>query len=183
MRCAPRPAVVSTRVPLETKAALASLASRQGLTESALLALSIDRLLGASLATGTHHEVTVTRNHGRANDRVTLRLRPGDRTLAEVRAAGRHMKMSRYLAMLIRAHVRAAPVMPPAELDALKSLAGRLSAIERHLKTLCVSRHEPATAPCAPNSLMEFAHTVQSVREAVASVVRANLMSWEIGHG
>ena len=183
MRCAPRPAVVSTRVPRETKAALASLASRQGLTESALLALSIDRLLGGSLAAGTHNVVTEMPDPRRASDRVTLRLRPGDRALAEARAASRHMKTSRYLSMLIRSHVRAAPVMPPAELDALKALAGRLGAIERDLKMMCAPRAEPSSTSCPADGLMELAGAVHSVREVVASVVRANLMSWEAGHG
>jgi hypothetical protein len=93
------------------------------------------------------------------------------------------MKTSRYLSMLIRAHVRAAPVMPPAELDALKALAGRLGAIERNLGMLRLSRHDPVSASCTPDGLMELARAVQSVREAVASVVRANLKSWEAGHG
>ncbi len=122
---------------------------------------------------------------GCANDRLTLRLRPGDRALAEARASACRMKTASYLSMLIRTHVRGGPVMPPGELDQLKAVAGHLGAISRQLRALGEARvgsagTTPSTAMEA--RVMEVGDLVENVRESVAAVVRTNLMSWEAGN-
>ena len=178
-----RTAVLGTRTSSETKARFAGLAAQQGITESALLALLVDRVVTAHATTEDVQSAHQTRVKECASNRLTLRLRPGDRTLADAMAAARRMKTSSYLAMLVRAHVRGAPVMPPSELDELKGVVGHLAALGRQLRSLGdgVSAPGGMTSAAAHQLLVEVGTTVESVRQAVAGVVRTNLISWETG--
>jgi len=92
------------------------------------------------------------------------------------------MKTASYLSMLIRMHVRAAPVMPPAELDELKVLAAQLAAMGRRLRTVDAGvRATPVQGDVWGDLLTEVRSVVESLRDTVAAVVRANLISWEAG--
>lgn len=184
-----RPAVLSTRASVQTKANFAVLATRQGLTESALLALLVEKVVdqnSSSVALAATEVLTaVDSKSGCATDRLTLRLRPGDRALADARASARRMKTASYLSMLVRTHVRGVPVMPPAELDELKAVAGHLASISRELRALgVVGAGGVGALPSAPAEalLNEVSHLVEAVRESVAAVVRMNLISWEAGN-
>jgi len=73
---------------------------------------------------------------GVAADRITLRLRHGDRTLAAERAGACGMKTGSYLAMLIHNHVRGSAVLPPNELDLIKATGAQLAALGRQLRML-----------------------------------------------
>lgn len=180
-----RSVVIGMRTSSETKARFAELALRQGLTESALLALLVDKVLAASAVDGARIAIETerTRDGECANDRLTLRLRPGDRALAAAKAAARRMKTASYLAMLVRTHVRGSPVMPPAEIDELKVTAGHLAAIARQLRSLGSPSVAAAAQTAATRDLLiGVGQTVENVREAVAAVVRTNLISWEAGN-
>ena len=184
MPSALRTAVVGTRTSSETKTRFAALAAQQGLTESALLALLIDKVVAANATSDAIEPAQRTRETECASDRLTLRLRPGDRTLAEAKAAARRMKTSSYLAMLVRTHVRGTPVMPPTELDELKSVVGHLAALGRQLRAMGEGSSAPGGMKSATvhQLLVEVGTTVESVRQAVAGVVRTNVLSWETGN-
>jgi hypothetical protein len=178
-----RSVVVGTRTSSDTKDRFAALAMRQGLTESALLALVIEKVVGANASDEVPIPSLLTLEAGRANDRLTLRLRPGDRALADARAATRRMKTASYLAMLVRTHVRGAPVMPPAEVDELRVVAGQLGALGRQLRALKSGPNAGVeNAPGLAALVTDVGHVVESARESVASVVRMNLISWEAGN-
>lgn len=168
--------LIAMRASSETKQRFAELAASRGLSASALLRLLIHTVL-ADQAPAPRESMP-----SRASDRLTLRLRPGDRALAETRAAARRMKTSSYLVMLIRAHLRAAPVMPVAEIEALKAAVGQLGALRRELHALLA-----ACPPAAPDASMPLAalaaleQQVAQVRAAVAEIVRLNLESWASG--
>jgi predicted DNA binding CopG/RHH family protein len=63
-----------------------------------------------------------------ASERITIRLRAGDRQRIRERAAARRMKDAGYLAALVRAHVVANPPLPAAELQQLKATVAALRA-------------------------------------------------------
>ena len=176
-----RTAVLGTRTSSDTKARFAALAAQQGLTESALFTLLIDKVVAANTTSDVVESAHRTHEKEWASDRLTLRLRPGDRTLADAKAAARRMKTSSYLAMLVRTHVRGASVMPPAELDELKGVVGHLAALGRQLRAMGDAASAPGgmTSATAHPLLLEVGTTVESVRQAVAGVVGTNVMSWE----
>ena len=149
------------RASSETKTKFAALAAQQGLTESALLALLVDKVLAANSTSDAQKLPNRGPDDGCANDRVTLRLRPGDRALADAKAVARRMKTSSYLVMLVRTHVRDGPVMPPAELNELKSMAGHLAALGRQIRLLgAQAATEESPAVAAPQLLVDVGATV-----------------------
>ncbi len=162
------------RVSSETKTRFAALAAQQGLTESALLGLLVDKVLAVNATPGASLPTDRKADQGCAGDRLTLRLRPGDRALADAKASARRMKTSSYLAMLIRAHVRSPAVMPPAELEELRCMAGLLAALGRQLRT--------GSSAVSRDLLIDVGNTVESVRENVSGLVRMNLIGWEAGN-
>jgi len=172
-----RSALIATRASQETKSRFVDLASARGVSESALLGALIDAALAQTEA------VVESKDGGVATDRITLRMRPGDRAMADARAAERAMKTSSYLVMLMRAHLRASPVMPLSEINELKAAVGRLSALDRQLHAITETHPSVLSADSSLRDLlMDVGHMVEHVREMVSQVVRVNLRSWEAGH-
>jgi hypothetical protein len=175
----PGQSFVAARTSPEKKARFAALAASRGTSASALLTLLMDTVLeqndvSSCAAPKVGADV--------ATERVSLRLRCGDRRRVEVRAAARNMKPATYLVALIRAHVRHDAPLPTAELNALKVAVGQLSAVGRNLNQLVHASHAGA-APVGELvvTLRETVARVEDVRRYVADLVRGNLMSWEAG--
>jgi hypothetical protein len=100
---APRQPLVAARTSPERKAKFAALAASRGMSESALLTLLMDTVLEEnSVVAG----VDSSDEDRPSSERVSLRLRQGDRRRVIARAAARDMKPASYLVALIRAHVR-----------------------------------------------------------------------------
>lgn len=187
MANAPRSAVISMRLPPDVKARFAALAARHQFTESGLLSKLIDEVLRSNApgvaASGLVADASDTATDAASEERITLRLRRGDRTRAAERAGARGMRTGTYLALLIHNHVCASDVLPPRELDLIKAAGAQLAALGRQLRMLDMPNTlaEPAASELR-DLLAHVRHEVESAREAAAAVVRRNLMSWEAGH-
>ena len=173
-----RQALVAARTSPEKKAKFAALAASRGMRESALLTLLLDAVLEQDDVSACAANAPADA----ATERVSLRLRPGDRRRVDTRAAARNMKCASYLVALIRAHVRHDAPLPTAELNALKVAVGQLSAVGRNLNQLVHASHAGA-APVGELllTLRETVARVEDVRRYVTELVRSNLISWEIG--
>jgi hypothetical protein len=180
--------VIATRVPPETRARFAALATRHHLSASSLLAKMVDEVLKTSgeISLGSVGQRSLRETEGGigAADRITLRLRRGDRALAAERAHSRGMKTASYLALLIHNHVRDAAVLPPNELDQIKATVARLAALGRQLRMFGMpnTQSEPV-ATDLDETIASVRRKVEEAREATAAVVRRNLISWETGEG
>lgn len=179
-----RSSVIGIRVSSDTRAQFAALAARHQLSESGLLAKLIDEVLKANSPvaheSGEQRIAGVAIDAGVAEDRITLRLRNGDRTLAAERAGARGMKTGSYLAMLIHNHVRGSAVLPPKELDLIKATGAQLAALGRQLRML--GTLNTLTEPVASelrDAIALVRREIEAAREATAAVVRRNLISWE----
>jgi hypothetical protein len=179
MSCATRSAVLSLRIATQKKARFSALAGQRGMSESALLSLMVDRVLDVHADEGALETREQSGDVGCANDRITVRLRRGDRVRVAVLAAQRQLKTSTYLAMLVRTHVHGAAVMPGAELEELRRLAASLAALGRQLRAL---ERGPAALgqPTLPERqlLLDVSHTVTHLRDAVTDLVSANARAW-----
>lgn len=181
---APRSAVISMRLPSETKSRFVALAARHQLSESALLAKLVDEVLksnGGQSREQISHGAEPCPDVGAAvDDRITLRLRHGDRTLAAERAGTRGMRMGSYLVLLIHNHVRSSAVLPPNELDTIKATGARLAALGRQLRMFGMPNTlaEPAASELR-DAIALARREIEAAREATAAVVRRNLISWE----
>jgi hypothetical protein len=183
-----RSSVIGTRLSSDTRSRFAALAARHQLSESGLLAKLIDEVLKTDRALARESgEQRIARDatvDGVAEDRITLRLRNGDRTLVAERAVARGMRTSSYLAMLVHNHVRGSAVLPPNELDLIKATAAQLAALGRQLRMLGMPNTlaEPLTSELR-DAIALARREVEVAREATAAVVRRNLISWETRSG
>lgn len=96
MATASQSAVISTRLPSEVKARFAALAAQHGLTASGLVAKLVSEVLRGNVsATVDSSNAAAKRVDGvesRGEDRLTVRLRQGDRGRAEGLAQARGIK-------------------------------------------------------------------------------------------
>jgi hypothetical protein len=118
---------ITARPSAAEKARFRELAMRAGMSESALALIAIRTLLDPDGK--PPQTTTIPRERIAATDRVTIRLRPGDGATIAQRAAARGMRVSGYLAALVRAHVRANPPLPAAELAVLKKSVALLAGL------------------------------------------------------
>ncbi|KIQ35476.1 hypothetical protein RT97_05895 [Variovorax paradoxus] len=180
--------MIATRVPPETRAHFAALAARHHLSASTLLAKMVDEVLKVngenSLDPGGQRFLHESQSDVGVADRITLRLRKGDRVLVTQRAHSRGMKTGSYLALLIHNHARDAAVLPPNELDQIKVSVAQLAALGRQLRAFGMPNTlpEPMT-PDLGEAIAMVRREIELAREATAAIVRRNLISWETGEG
>jgi hypothetical protein len=165
-----------------------ALAARHHLSASNLLAKMVDEVLKTngdiSPGSGGPRSPYESENSAGRADRVTLRLRNGDRALAAQRAHSRGMKTASYLTLLIHNHVRDAAVLPPNELDQIKATSAQLAALGRQLRMFGMPNTLPEpVAPDLGQAIARVRQEVEAAREATAALVRRNLISWETGAG
>ena len=180
--------VIATRVSPETRAHFVALAARHHLSASSLLAKMVDEVLKTNgeswLDSGGQRPAGESENRPGVADRITLRLRKGDRALAAGRARARGMKTASYLALLIHNHVRDAAVLPPNELDQIKVTGARLAALGRQLRMFGMPNTlSESVASDLGEAIALIRREVEAAREATAAIVHRNLISWETGAG
>ncbi|RRH86865.1 hypothetical protein EH244_19535 [Variovorax beijingensis] len=180
--------MIGTRVSPETKVHFVALAARHHLSASSLLAKMVDEVLKthADISPGSAGQRSPNEPENSAGlaDRLTLRLRKGDRALAAQRAHSRGMKTGSYLALLIHNHVRDAAVLPPNELDQIKVTGARLAALGRQLRMFGMPNTlSESVASDLGEAIALVRREVEAAREATAAIVHRNLISWETGAG
>lgn len=173
----PRPACITTRLSPDEKRRFAILATSRGLSESRLALIAIRELLQAN---GLPEEVMYASGPEPATDRITIRLRPGDRRIVNERAARRGLKASGYLAALVRSHITANPPLATGELAAVKQGVVILAGLGRLLAQL--SRNSLETGTSSPELQHELGRTravVAALEQRTHDLARAALKSWE----
>ena len=171
---------LSTWVDAQTKQRFSSAAARQGLSESALLKRLIDQML----AVGPEEEAIAPLVPVDLRDaRVTVRLVPEDRALLRERAAARTMPAATYVSVLVRAHLRQLAPLPDRELSALQSAVNELAVLGRNLNTIARSfqqdRREVAPGRSEVYAMLKIC---EGLRDRFRELIKANLVSWELGH-
>ena len=171
------PSITARPTPHE-KERFTELAAARGISESALALIAIRALLDSNGApTGTS---TPESRPEPATDRITLRLRPGDRCAVNQRAARRGIRPSRYLAALVRAHIAASPPLTIEELSVLKQGVAVLAMLSRALSH--TARSIAQAGPLPPNLQKELAQTravVAAIEQRTHDLARSALITWE----
>lgn len=177
----PRKLWLGTRVCPETKQLVASLASRQGLSDSAWLRQLIELTLHSASAASPQALDSVA--PARRTARFAVRLRHEDGLLLSKRARARGLAAGTYASVFIRAHLRRLAPLPEAELLALKRLVAELGAVGRNLKQIAKAANSPGAID-APHrdDLQAFLKICEGLRDHVKRLLKANLASWEAGH-
>src|SRR5690349_5741923 len=163
----------------EKKNQFAGLAASHGLSESKMLGLLIQSVL-TSNSVDAASAVDIPQYPER--DRITIRLRPGDGSLLRSRARARDMNYTTYAAALIRAHVRASPPMPAAELAKLERNLGEVTAIARAMRQIAQTARQSRDVDASLKvELAPVIRAVEDLRQTLRELVRANVRSWESG--
>jgi len=170
---------LSTWVDAQMKQRFTSAAARQGLSESALLKRLIDQML----AVGPEEVIARLVPVDLRDARVTIRLVPEDRALLRERAAARTMPAATYVSVLVRAHLRQLAPLPDRELSALRSAVNELAVLGRNLNTIARSfqqdRREVAPGRSEVYAMLKIC---EGLRDRFRELIKANLVSWELGH-
>ena len=173
-----RPPSITARPTPDEKRRFTELAARCGVSESTLALTAIRTVLasnGSSIS-------PLTPESGRraATDRITIRLRPGDRQALDQRAARCGIKSSRYLAALVRAHIAASPPLTIDELTILKEGVSILAKLNRALThtTQCIAKGEPLH-PKLQEELSLTRSVVVALERRTHDLARSALVTWE----
>jgi antitoxin (DNA-binding transcriptional repressor) of toxin-antitoxin stability system len=171
--------VIAVRVDESTKQRFRALASRQGVSESALL----KRLLDVALLGTENGAVADGQAIAVAKDaRLYVRVSPLDRRLLIERAGRRELRAATYVSLLIRAHLREAAPLPNAELAALKRSIAELAAIGRNLNQFVRTVQDGGPSP---GFTVENAKTLirvcEVLHERTKQLIAANAASWRGG--
>lgn len=169
------PSITARPTPRE-KRLFATVAAQRQISESTLALIAIRALLDSQPPDLPPN----TSASGPALDRITIRLRPGDRLAIRRRAAARCMKDSAYIAGLVRGHVAANPPLTSQELAAFKTGVSVLVAFGRHLAR---STREAARAGVLTRDLQQDLNRtralVSEVERRMHEFAQAALVTWE----
>jgi hypothetical protein len=166
---------ITARPTPEEKRLFAAVAAKRQISESTLALIAIRFLLDSDTP-----DLPANRSSGPAVDRITIRLRPGDRLAIRQRAAQRRMKDSAYIAGLVRGHVAANPPRATHELGAFKLAVSAMAAFSR---ILARTAREAAQAGVLTRDLQQdLSRTralVADVEQRMHEFARAALVTWE----
>lgn len=173
-------ALIHCRVPAELKQALREAASREQLTESALLRQLLQTLirLGPTQPTPQPVEVPPARDR-----RLYVRLSIADRELLDLRAGERDMASATYAAILLRAHLRGVVPLPKAELLALRKAVSQAANQTRTLQQILVHPQMGAGRAADRANLAAVLRCCAVLRDLFKALLVANERSWRPGDG
>ena len=185
--------VVKARVTVETKREIADAAARENLTESAWLKRLLIREMQAARdparTLAAPRRVEGVRRHGAyrggpCERPILIRLRTEDRLLLDARAEARGMRPATYVAVLTRSHLRRLAPLPKDEMQALRRSIGELAAIGRNLNQIAKAANDGGRVPgSAREEFRAMLRVCEALRDNTKALLKANLTSWESGHG
>jgi hypothetical protein len=169
---------VTARPTHAEKQRFVEIAASRGISESALALIAIRAVLESDgSAIGTE---SASSGRQPATDRITIRLRPGDRLALDERAARRGIRSSTYLAALARAHIAASPPLTIDELTILKQGVAVLAKLNRSLAhtARCVAQ-SGVPSPELQKELSLTRTVVSALEQRTHDLARSALMTWE----
>jgi hypothetical protein len=185
--------VVKARVTAETKREIAEAAARENLTESAWLKRLLIREMRAARDPARTQSVPRrcdgVRSHGGhrggpCERPILIRLRTEDRLLLDARSEARGMRPATYVAVLTRSHMRRLAPLPKDELLALRRSIGELAAIGRNLNQIAKAANDGGRLPgSAREEFRAMLRVCEALRDNTKGLLKANVASWESGHG
>jgi hypothetical protein len=167
---------ITARPTAEEKRLFASVAVQRQMSESALALIAIRAWLDSQSPDLPPNPSS----SGPALDRITIRLRPGDRLAIRHRAAERRMKDSGYIAALVRGHVAANPALTTHELAAFKAGVSVLAGFGRLLAR--IAREAAQTGVLTRDLQQELGRSralISEVERRMHQFAQAALISWE----
>jgi hypothetical protein len=171
---------LSTWVSNEARQRFAAAAARQSLSESALLKRLVEQMLASA---GIDDVAEPIASPDPRDARLTIRLVPEDRALLRERAAARTMPVATYVSVLVRSHLRRLAPLPDRELSSVQAAVRELGAIGRNLNTMTrLLQQDVQQAVPGRQEVLAMLRIGEALRDHVRALIKANLISWDIGH-
>jgi hypothetical protein len=167
---------ITARPTPEEKHLFAVVAAQRQISESMLALIAIRALLDSQ----SPDLPPKPSSDGPARDRITIRLRPGDRLAIRRRASERRMKDSGYIAALVRGHVAGNPPLPNHELAAFKAAVSVLAGFGRLLARS--AREAAQTGVLTRDLQQELGRSralISELERRMHEFAQAALISWE----
>jgi hypothetical protein len=143
----------------------------------------LKRLVDQMLATGSEESAAPVVPVDPRDARVTVRLVSEDRALLRERAAARTMPAATYVSILVRAHLRQLAPLPDRELSALRSTVNELAALGRNLNAMArLLQQDRREVVPGRNEVHAMVRICELLWDRVRGLIKANLVSWEVGH-
>jgi hypothetical protein len=157
-----------------------TLASREQITESALVKQLLDVLLRRSAVGELLPAPEVPKRHSR----LSVRLHRDDRLLLSERASARGMPAATYVSLLVRRHLRNATPLLTRELGLLNQATAELSSIGRNLNQIARAANQGGrVVGPRPEELRALLRVCEGLRDHVHQLIDANVRSWGSGDG
>lgn len=94
------------------------------------------------------------------------------------------MRPATYLAVLVRSHLRRLAPLPKDEMQALRRSIGELAAVGRNLNQIAKAANDGGRVPgSAREEFRAMLRVCEALRDNTKALLKANLTSWESGHG
>ena len=94
------------------------------------------------------------------------------------------MRPATYVAVLTRSHLRRLAPLPKDEMQALRRSIGELAAIGRNLNQIAKAANDGGRVPgSAREEFRAMLKVCEALRDNTKALLKANLASWESGHG
>lgn len=176
-----RAKTTAVRLSADEKERFQAVAAAHGLTESALLKRTIDRIIDPSglLLNAASDE----RSEGVRSNRLVICLHPDTRAEVTERARARGLPVATYIASLVRSHVRNLRPLAKAELRAFEQGVVQLHLIGRNLNQLTRRANaERVAAIPRREDLVLFLKTCTAMVDHLEATLATNKKAWEVGH-
>lgn len=171
---------LSTWISNEANQRFATAAARQSLSESALLKRLVEQMLASTEIDDVAKPLATPDPR---DARLTVRLVPEDRALLRERAAARTLPAATYISVLVRSHLRRLAPLPDRELSSLQAAVRELAAIGRNLNMMARLLHQDVRqAAPGQQEVLAMLRICEALRDHVRALIKANLISWDIGH-
>jgi hypothetical protein len=169
------------RLSPEEKERLQAVAANHGLTESALLKRTIDRIVDPSGLLS--NAAADSPAQGVRLNRLVICLHPDIRGEVAERAKARGLPVATYIAALVRSHVRHLSPLTKIELREFEKGVVQLHLIGRNLNQLTRRANaERLTAIPRREDLALFLKTCTAMVGHLEAMLVANKKAWELGH-
>ena len=156
------------------------MAMRHGVSESVLLRRLIDDAL---VTAGEAARGDAKPQLHQPPEKLSVRLRPEDFRLLRERAEVRKIRLSTYVALFVRAHLRNLSPLPTAELAALKRSIAEVGAIGRNLNQIARAMNTGGQGDVVEIAYLQgLMKVLAGLRDHTKSLVTANALSWEAGN-
>lgn len=176
----PPSARLLTSVPPAHRERFTALAAARGVSVSKLLATLVWGAVKENPAAKIKRLTAAAQDEQAPAEKYTVRLMGADAARLEERAQARAVTASGYVALVLRAHLRANPPMPYGEFQQLKRVLSELIGVRAAMTQIASGEGSmKELEKLLRDSVIKLLPALKRIRDDVQKVLEVNARSWE----